>query len=165
MLKPGDRAPDFTLTSDENKPVSLSDFRGKQVVLYFYPKASTPGCTVEACDFRDLRPKFAKQDVVVLGVSADPVKALVNFKTKQKLNFPLLSDPDQKIHGPQLQRHRSQHLPHRQRRPHRPNLGRRKSKRARRRNPLRRLKVATEPTRVCSILGILGAWGATPCVF
>ena len=83
-LKPGDKAPDFTLTSDEGKPVSLSDFAGKQVVLYFYPKASTPGCTVEACDFRDLRPKFAKQDIVVLGVSADPVKALVNFKAKQK---------------------------------------------------------------------------------
>ncbi len=96
-LKPGDKAPDFTLTSDEGKPVSLSDFKGKQVVLYFYPKANTPGCTIEACDFRDLRPKFAKQDVVVLGVSADPVKALVNFKTKQKLNFPLLSDPDHKM--------------------------------------------------------------------
>jgi len=97
MLKPGDKAPNFTLTSDEGKPVSLSDFRGKQVVLYFYPKASTPGCTIEACDFRDLRPKFAKQDIVVLGVSADPVKALVSFKTKQKLNFPLLSDPDHKM--------------------------------------------------------------------
>jgi peroxiredoxin Q/BCP len=97
MLKVGDKAPDFTLTSDEGESVSLSDFKGKQVVLYFYPKASTPGCTIEACDFRDLRPKFAKQDIVVLGVSADPVKALVNFKTKQKLNFPLLSDPDHKM--------------------------------------------------------------------
>ena len=96
-LKPGDKAPAFTLTSDEGKSVSLSDFKGKQVVLYFYPKASTPGCTIEACDFRDLRPKFNKADVVVLGVSADPVKALVNFKTKQKLNFPLLSDPDHKM--------------------------------------------------------------------
>jgi peroxiredoxin Q/BCP len=97
MLKVGDKAPDFTLTADDGKPVSLSDFAGKQVVLYFYPKASTPGCTIEACDFRDLRPKFAKQDIVVLGVSADPVKALVNFKAKQKLNFPLLSDPDHKM--------------------------------------------------------------------
>jgi thioredoxin-dependent peroxiredoxin len=97
MLKPGDKAPDFTLTADDGKSVSLSDFKGKQVVLYFYPKASTPGCTIEACDFRDLRPKFNKADVVVLGVSADPVKALVNFKTKQKLNFPLLSDPDHKM--------------------------------------------------------------------
>jgi len=87
MLRVGDKAPDFTLTSDQGKSVSLSDFKGKQVVL----------CTVEACDFRDLRPKFAKQDIVVLGVSADPVKALVNFKTKQNLNFPLLSDPDHKM--------------------------------------------------------------------
>jgi peroxiredoxin Q/BCP len=97
MLKVGDKAPDFTLTADDGKSVSLSDFKGKQVVLYFYPKASTPGCTIEACDFRDLRPKFAKQDIVILGVSADPVKALVNFKAKQKLNFPLLSDPDHKM--------------------------------------------------------------------
>jgi peroxiredoxin Q/BCP len=97
MLKIGDKAPDFTLTADDGKSVSLSDFKGKQVVLYFYPKASTPGCTIEACDFRDLRPKFAKQDIVILGVSADPVKALVNFKAKQKLNFPLLSDPDHKM--------------------------------------------------------------------
>ena len=96
-LKPGDQAPDFTLTSDEGKQVSLSDYKGQQVVLYFYPKASTPGCTIEACDFRDLRPKFQKAGAVVLGVSADPVKALVNFKTKQKLNFPLLSDPDHKM--------------------------------------------------------------------
>ena len=97
MLKVGDKAPDFTLTADDGKSVALSDFKGKQVVLYFYPKASTPGCTIEACDFRDLRPKFAKEGIVVLGVSADPVKALVNFKTKQKLNFPLLSDPDHKM--------------------------------------------------------------------
>lgn len=97
MLKVGDKAPDFTLIADDGESISLSDFKGKQVVLYFYPKASTPGCTIEACDFRDLRPKFAKQDIVVLGVSADPVKALVNFKTKQKLNFPLLSDPDHKM--------------------------------------------------------------------
>jgi thioredoxin-dependent peroxiredoxin len=97
MLKVGDKAPDFTLTADDGRFVSLSDFKGKQVVLYFYPKASTPGCTIEACDFRDLRPKFAKQDIVILGVSADPVKALVNFKAKQKLNFPLLSDPDHKM--------------------------------------------------------------------
>lgn len=97
MLKPGDKAPDFTLTSDEGKEVSLKDFKGKRVLLYFYPKASTPGCTVEACEFRDLQPKFAKADTVVLGVSADPVKALQTFKTKQKLNFTLLSDPTHKM--------------------------------------------------------------------
>jgi len=97
MLKPGDKAPDFKLNTEEGKEVALSDYRGKKVVLYFYPKASTPGCTIEACDFRDLRPKFQKQDVVVLGVSADSEKALVKFKANQKLNFPLLSDPDHKM--------------------------------------------------------------------
>ncbi|MGA2096793.1 MAG: thioredoxin-dependent thiol peroxidase [Candidatus Acidiferrum sp.] len=94
MLKVGDKAPDFHLKTDEGKEVSLSDFKGKRVLLYFYPKANTPGCTVEACEFRDLRPKLDKQDVVVLGVSADSVKALAGFKQKQKLNFPLLSDPE-----------------------------------------------------------------------
>ena len=97
MLKIGDKAPDFTLKTDEGKEISLKDLKGKRVVLYFYPKASTPGCTIEACEFRDLRPKFDKQDVVVLGVSADPEKSLATFKTKQKLNFPLLSDPDHKM--------------------------------------------------------------------
>jgi peroxiredoxin Q/BCP len=71
MLKIGNKAPDFRLKSDEGKDVSLKDLKGKRVLLYFYPRASTPGCTVEACDFRDLRPKFEKQGVVVLGVSAD----------------------------------------------------------------------------------------------
>jgi peroxiredoxin Q/BCP len=94
MLNVGDKAPDFTLNSDEGKLVSLSDFKGKQVVLYFYPKANTPGCTIEACDFRDLRPKFQKAGVVILGVSADPEKALAKFKASKKLNFPLLSDPE-----------------------------------------------------------------------
>ena len=94
MLKPGDKAPDFWLQSDDGKQVSLADFKGQRLVLYFYPKASTPGCTIEACEFRDLRPKFHKQNVAVLGVSADSLKALVGFKKKQKLNFPLLSDPD-----------------------------------------------------------------------
>jgi thioredoxin-dependent peroxiredoxin len=97
MLKIGDQAPDFTLKSDEGKDVALKDFRGKRVLLYFYPKASTPGCTIEACEFRDLKPKFDKEDAVVLGVSADPEKALKNFKTKQKLNFPLLGDPTHKM--------------------------------------------------------------------
>ena len=150
MLKVGDKAPDFTLTSDEGKSISLSDFKGKQVVLYFYPKASTPGCTIEACDFRDLRPKFAKQDIVVLGVSADPVKALVNFKTKQKLNFPLLSDPDHKMiesYGQWRMKKfmgrsfkgivRSTFLIGTDRQD-RTNLGRRPRQRPRRRNPLRR---------------------------
>jgi thioredoxin-dependent peroxiredoxin len=97
MLKVGDKAPDFTLTSDEGKQVSLKDYKGRRLLLYFYPKASTPGCTVEACEFRDLQSKFAKADTVVLGVSADPEKALKTFKTKQKLNFPLLGDPTHKM--------------------------------------------------------------------
>jgi thioredoxin-dependent peroxiredoxin len=97
MLKIGDEAPDFTLKSDECNDVSLKDFAGKRVLLYFYPKASTPGCTIEACEFRDLRAKFESADTVVLGVSADPEKALKNFRTKQKLNFPLLGDPTHKM--------------------------------------------------------------------
>jgi peroxiredoxin len=97
MLKVGDKAPDFHLKSDTGKDISLKDFKGKRVLIYFYPRASTPGCTVEACDFRDLRPKFEKQGVAVLGISADAEKALASFKTKQKLNFPLLSDPDHSV--------------------------------------------------------------------
>jgi peroxiredoxin Q/BCP len=96
MLKVGQKAPDFTLKSDTGDDVSLNDFKGRQVVLYFYPKASTPGCTIEACEFRDLRPKFEKENVAVLGVSADPEKALANFKKKQHLNFTLLGDPTRK---------------------------------------------------------------------
>ena len=97
MLKVGQKAPDFTLTSDEGTEVSLKDFKGKRVLLYFYPRASTPGCTIEACEFRELRPKFEKKGTVILGVSADPVNALQRFKTRQKLNFLLLSDPTHKM--------------------------------------------------------------------
>jgi thioredoxin-dependent peroxiredoxin len=97
MLKIGQEAPDFKLKSDTGSEVSLKDFKGKRVVVYFYPRASTPGCTVEACEFRDLRPKFEKQNVVVLGVSGDQQEALVRFKKKQNLNFTLLSDPDHKM--------------------------------------------------------------------
>jgi peroxiredoxin Q/BCP len=95
-LKVGDKAPDFTLNSDEDKDISLNDFLGRRVVLYFYPRASTPGCTIEACEFRDLEAKFSKAGAVLLGVSGDPVKALRNFRARQKLNFPLLSDPTHK---------------------------------------------------------------------
>jgi peroxiredoxin Q/BCP len=96
-LKVGDKAPDFRLLDQTGKEVALKDFKGKSVLLYFYPKANTPGCTIEACEFRDLRPKFLKQDVVVLGVSADPPKMLAGFAAKQKLNFILLSDPEHKM--------------------------------------------------------------------
>ncbi|MGA2418502.1 MAG: thioredoxin-dependent thiol peroxidase [Candidatus Acidiferrum sp.] len=96
-LKVGDKAPDFTLQDVTGKNLSLKDFHGKGVVIYFYPKANTPGCTIEACEFRDLRPKFVKRDVVVLGVSADAPKTLAGFSAKQKLNFTLLSDPEHKM--------------------------------------------------------------------
>ena len=97
MLKVGDKAPAFTLLSDEGKEVALSNFKGQRVLLYFYPKANTPGCTIEACEFRDARARFHKQDTVILGVSADSPKTLAGFKKKQKLNFTLLSDPDFKM--------------------------------------------------------------------
>jgi thioredoxin-dependent peroxiredoxin len=94
MLKVGDKAPDFRLKTDDGKEISLRDLKGKQVVLYFYPRANTPGCTIEACEFRNLHSKFEKKDAVVLGMSADPEKVLAGFKKRQKLNFMLLSDPE-----------------------------------------------------------------------
>jgi peroxiredoxin Q/BCP len=96
-LKVGDGAPDFTLKDASGKDVSLKDFHCTRVVIYFYPKANTPGCTIEACEFRDLRPKFVKRDIAVLGVSADAPKMLAGFAAKQKLNFTLLSDPEHKM--------------------------------------------------------------------
>ncbi len=88
----GKAAPAFTLTTDEGRKVALKDFRGRRVVLYFYPKDDTPGCTTEACAFRDAEADFSKADAVVLGVSKDNVKSHQKFKTKFKLNFPLLAD-------------------------------------------------------------------------
>ncbi len=98
-LQVGDKAPAFTLLDDGGKKVSLSDFKGKTVVLYFYPKDSTPGCTVEACDFRDNLARLNKAKAVVLGVSADSVESHLKFKSKQGLNFGLLSDPDKSALG------------------------------------------------------------------
>ena len=94
MLKEGDPAPEFRLPADDGREISLKDLRGKHVVLYFYPKASTPGCTTEAIEFRDLKKDFDKLNAVILGCSADTVEAQAKFKAKQKLNFPLLSDPE-----------------------------------------------------------------------
>lgn len=95
VLKPGDQAPVFVLTSDRGEAVDLTAFQGKKnVVLYFYPKDSTPGCTIEACDFRDAFAQFDQKDTVVLGISRDSLKSHSNFVEKQQLNFPLLSDPD-----------------------------------------------------------------------
>ena len=97
MVKEGQKAPDFTLADDQGQEVSLSDFKGKAVVLYFYPKDMTPGCTQEACDFRDNWGAVKKKGAVVLGVSADPVKRHGTFKDKYKLPFTLLSDESQKM--------------------------------------------------------------------
>lgn len=96
--KVGNLAPAFTLLNQKGEKVSLKDFRDqKNVVLYFYPKALTPGCTTQACGIRDAQKEFAKRDTVVLGVSPDPVKKLASFIEKKDLNFDLLSDEDHAI--------------------------------------------------------------------
>jgi peroxiredoxin Q/BCP len=92
MLKEGMKAPAFKLKNQDGKTVSLSDFKGKNVVLYFYPKDNTPGCTLEACNLRDDFPKFGKLDAVILGVSPDSVESHKKFAEKFKLPFDLLSD-------------------------------------------------------------------------
>lgn len=94
----GQRAPDFELPSSSGKPVRLSSLKGKQVVLYFYPKDDTPGCTIEACAFRDNLPKFGRMDAVVLGVSSDSLDSHAKFIDKYSLNFTLLSDEDLVAH-------------------------------------------------------------------
>jgi peroxiredoxin Q/BCP len=93
----GKKAPDFTLTDAAGKRVSLSDFAGKDVIVYFYPKDDTPGCTKEACGFRDLWKDLQKAGAVILGVSADTGESHRKFADKYKLPFPLLSDPDRKL--------------------------------------------------------------------
>jgi peroxiredoxin Q/BCP len=90
--KVGDMAPDFLLPSTRAKDVSLKEFKGKDVILYFYPKDDTPGCTAEACSFRDHEADLSKEHAVVLGVSADPLESHDKFHGKYNLNFPLLSD-------------------------------------------------------------------------
>lgn len=97
MLKEGQKAPIFSLDDDQGRKVSLADLKGKTVVLYFYPKDMTPGCTQEACDFRDNWSALKKKNVVVLGVSADPIKKHETFKKKYKLPFILLSDESKKM--------------------------------------------------------------------
>jgi peroxiredoxin Q/BCP len=96
-LKVGQKAPDFTALNDKGEKVKLSDLKGKKVVLYFYPKDDTPGCTKEACAFRDGIDEIKGQGAVVLGVSADSVDSHKKFKSKFDLNFPLLADTDKKI--------------------------------------------------------------------
>jgi len=97
MLEEGAIAPDFTLEADGGREVSLSHYRGKKVVLYFYPKDNTPGCTTEACNFRDGYSQIIAAGAVVLGVSPDSVKSHTKFKLKLDLPFALLSDPDHKV--------------------------------------------------------------------
>lgn len=92
MLKVNDKAPDFKLQSGNGETISLKDYRGKKVVLYFYPKDDTPGCTAESCDFRDNIKKFEKKNTVIIGVSADSVKSHRKFTEKYNLPFTLLSD-------------------------------------------------------------------------
>jgi peroxiredoxin Q/BCP len=96
-IEPGQRAPAFTLTADDGAKVRLSEFKGRPVVLYFYPKDATPGCTREACAFRDQQTTFKKLGAVVLGVSADSIESHGRFRDKYRLNFPLLADTDHAV--------------------------------------------------------------------
>ena len=96
-LAPGDKAPDFTLPDADGKPVSLSSLRGQRVIVYFYPAAMTPGCTKQACDFRDSLDSLAAAGVAVLGISPDKPEKLAKFRERDGLTFPLLSDPDRHV--------------------------------------------------------------------
>jgi peroxiredoxin Q/BCP len=96
-LNPGDPAPDFTLPDQSGEPVTLSSFKGKSVVVYFYPKADTPGCTTQACGVRDHHDDYASADAVVLGISPDAPKKIAKFDDKFSLGFPLLGDEDHAV--------------------------------------------------------------------
>jgi peroxiredoxin Q/BCP len=97
MIEPGSKAPDFELPDQDGRAVKLSDFRGQSVVVYFYPKADTPGCTTQACGVRDHQGDYSKAGAVVLGISPDPVKKVKKFHEKQALNFSLLADEDHAV--------------------------------------------------------------------
>ena len=97
MIEQGETAPDFTLPDQDGSEITLSDLRGQTVVLYFYPKADTPGCTTQACGIRDHRADYEAASAVVLGVSPDPVKAVKKFADKQSLDFRLLADEDHEV--------------------------------------------------------------------
>jgi peroxiredoxin Q/BCP len=96
-LSPGDQAPDFTLPDADGKPVSLADYRGRKVIVYFYPAAGTPGCTKQACDFRDNLASLGGAGLDVLGISPDKPAKLAKFRDAEGLTFPLLSDPDRTV--------------------------------------------------------------------
>jgi peroxiredoxin Q/BCP len=96
-LEPGDKAPAFALLDDAGKTVKLSDFKGTSVLLYAYPAAMTPGCTKQACDFRDNLKAFAKHDLVIIGISPDKPEKLAKFREHDDLTFTLLSDPDKSV--------------------------------------------------------------------
>ncbi|WP_433726567.1 thioredoxin-dependent thiol peroxidase [Nocardia sp. CA-129566] len=96
-LSPGDPAPDFALPDADGKNVSLSDYRGRKVIVYFYPAASTPGCTKQACDFRDNLADLEGAGIEVIGISPDKPAKLAKFRDAEKLTFPLLSDPDKSV--------------------------------------------------------------------
>jgi len=96
-LQEGDRAPDFSLPADDGSTVSLGSLQGKKVILYFYPKDDTSGCTTQACEFRDTLPRIHEEGAVVYGVSPDPIPSHVKFRDKFSLNFPLLADEDHAV--------------------------------------------------------------------
>ncbi|WP_028863739.1 thioredoxin-dependent thiol peroxidase [Psychromonas aquimarina] len=96
-LAAGDKAPLFTLQDDQDNSVSLADLSGKKVLVYFYPKALTPGCTTQACSLRDAKAELTELNTLVYGISPDPVKKLARFVDKKELNFPLLSDEDHAV--------------------------------------------------------------------
>jgi thioredoxin-dependent peroxiredoxin len=97
MLKEGDPAPQFKIQTDTGEEFDLAKHQGEKIVLYFYPRADTPGCTIEACEFRDTAKKFSRKGVTVLGISPDTTKAQAKFKEKFDLNFSLLADADREI--------------------------------------------------------------------
>jgi thioredoxin-dependent peroxiredoxin len=97
MLKEGDKAPVFKVLTDTGEEFDLSQHQNERIVLYFYPRADTPGCTIESCEFRDIAKKFVKKGVTILGVSPDTTKAQAKFKEKFDLNFTLLADDDKTI--------------------------------------------------------------------
>jgi thioredoxin-dependent peroxiredoxin len=97
MVQEGDLAPDFTLPADDGSSITLSELRGSKVILYFYPKDNTSGCTAQACEYRDALPRIRESGATVLGISPDPVRSHEKFRDKYDLNFPLLADEDHQV--------------------------------------------------------------------